>query len=195
MNWSREVAAYLDETTRVIVGLSAVADVVASAAEMVAEALAGGHRVYLMGNGGSAADAQHIAGELVGRFLIERQAWPVQALSTDTSVLTAIANDYGYEEIFARQLTGTAGPGDVVIGFSTSGSSVNILRGFEAARKRGARTVGFCGPERAEFERRCDLVIAVPGSSSPHIQDGHGILGHVLCALVERMLSKTGQAE
>jgi len=195
MNWSREVAAYIEETTRVIAGLTAGADVVVSAAEMVAQALAGGHRVYLMGNGGSAADAQHVAGELVGRFMVERQAWPVQALSTDTSVLTAIANDYGFEEVFARQLTGTAGPGDLVIGFSTSGSSVNVLRGFEAARERGARTVGFCGPVTAEFERRCDLVVAVAGSSSPHIQDGHGVLGHVLCALVERMLTEAEQAK
>lgn len=189
MNWSEAVTAYLDEAGQVIGGLADLADAVARAAETVAEALAGGHRVYLMGNGGSAADAQHIAGELVGRFMVERQAWPVQALSTDTSVLTAIANDYGYEEVFARQVTAVAGPGDVVIGFSTSGTSANILRGFEAARERGARTVGFCGPESGEFAGRCDLVISVAGSSSPHIQDGHGVLGHILCHLVERILT------
>jgi D-sedoheptulose 7-phosphate isomerase len=154
---------------------------------VVVNALAGGRRVYLMGNGGSAADAQHVAGELVGRFLRERPGLAAQALTTDTSVLTAVANDYGYEEVFARQLAALVQAGDVVIGFSTSGHSANVLRGFEEARKGGAVTVGFCGPRTEEFASRCDVVISVPGSSSPHIQDGHAILAHVLCDLVEQI--------
>lgn len=193
MNPEERVRGYLGESAEVVAGLvGSAAQGVVRAAGLVAEALAGGHRVYLMGNGGSAADAQHVACELVGRFRVEREAWPVVALTTDTSVLTAIANDYGYQEVFARQLAGLAGPGDVVIGFSTSGRSANVLRGLEAARERGATTVGFCGPGTAEFERRCDLVISVAGSASPHIQDGHGVLGHALCDLVEAMLTEGG---
>jgi len=190
VNELERARSYIAESAKLIAGLVESVEAVVQAARMVAGALVGGHRVYLMGNGGSAADAQHIAGELVGRFRKERPAWAVQALSTDTSVLTAIANDYGYEQVFARQLAGVAGPGDVVIGLSTSGRSANILRGFEAVRERGATTLGFCGPESSEFEQRCDLVIPVGGSDSPHIQDGHGVLGHVLCDLVERMLTE-----
>lgn len=195
MNPRERIRAYLGESAELIAGLARSAEEVVRAARLIARALREGHRVYLMGNGGSAADAQHIAGELVGRFRREREAWPVQALTTDTSVLTAIANDYGYQEVFARQLAGIARPGDVVIGFSTSGRSPNVLRGFEAARERGASTVGFCGPCTEEFASRCDLVISVPGGSSPHIQDGHGVLGHVLCELVEEMLTEEDEAE
>jgi D-sedoheptulose 7-phosphate isomerase len=178
---------YIAESASVAAQLTGLAPTVVRVAQVVAKALAAGRRVYLMGNGGSAADAQHIAGELVGRFLKERAGLAAQALTTDTSVLTAVANDYGYEEVFARQLAAHVRPGDVVIGFSTSGRSANVLRGFEEARKGGAVTVGFCGPQTEEFASRCDVVISVPGSSSPHVQDGHAILAHVLCDLVEQI--------
>ena len=189
MNWTERVRKYVGESSQIVAGLADSAEGIVKVAEAVAGALGAERRVYLMGNGGSAADCQHVAGELVGRFLVEREAWRVQALSTDTSVLTAVANDYGYDEVFARQLSGLASAGDVVIGFSTSGRSANVLRGFEAAREQGARTVGICGPDRREFEGRCDLVISVPGSDSPHIQDGHGVVAHILCDLVEQMLT------
>jgi len=178
---------YIAESAELVAGLAGLAPAVARVGEVVAKALAASRRVYLMGNGGSAADAQHVAGELVGRFLRERPGLAAQALTTDTSVLTAVANDYGYEEVFARQLAALVHAGDVVIGFSTSGHSANVLRGFEEARKAGAVTVGFCGPRTEEFASRCDAVISVPGSSSPHIQDGHAILAHVLCDLVEQL--------
>ena len=185
---------YIAESASLAGQLTGLAPAVARVAQVVAKALAARRRVYLMGNGGSAADAQHIAGELVGRFLTDRPGLAAQALTTDTSVLTAVANDYGYEEVFARQLAAHVRPGDVVIGFSTSGRSANVLRGFEEARKGGAVTVGFCGPEAEEFASRCDVVICVPGSSSPHIQDGHAILAHVLCDLVEQMgCSRAGE--
>jgi D-sedoheptulose 7-phosphate isomerase len=178
---------YIAESADLAAQLTGLAPTVARVARVVAKALAGGRRVYLMGNGGSAADAQHVAGELIGRFLEERPGLAAQALTTDTSVLTAVANDYGYEEVFARQLAALVHAGDVVIGFSTSGRSANVLRGFEEARRGGAVTVGFCGPQTEEFASRCDVVISVPGSSSPHIQDGHAILAHVLCDLVEQL--------
>ncbi len=189
MNWSQRVRDYVSRSAAIVAGLADSAEGMVKAAETLAGALTAGRRVYLMGNGGSAADCQHLAGELVGRFLMEREAWRVQALSTDTSVLTAIANDYGFERVFSRQLSGLVEPGDVVVAFSTSGRSANVLRGLEAARERGARTVGVCGPEAGEFEERCDLVLSVPGSDSPHVQDGHGVIVHVLCDLVERMLT------
>ena len=189
MSWVERVREYVGESSRIVAGVADSAETIVKVAETVAGALAAGRRVYLMGNGGSAADCQHVAGELVGRFLREREAWRVQALSTDTSVLTAIANDYGYEEVFARQLSGLASPGDVVVGFSTSGRSANVLRGFEVARERGATTVGICGPERGEFDRCCDVVVSVPGPASPHSQDGHGVVAHILCDLVEQMVT------
>jgi len=189
MNWTDKVKAYVEESARLVAGLAESAGTLVEVAEAVAAALRCEGRVFLMGNGGSAADCQHVAGELLGRFKKEREAWPVQALCTDTSVLTAIANDYGYREVFARQVAGLARSGDVVIGFSTSGRSVNILRGFEVARERAAMTVGFCGPDRKQFDERCDLVLSVDGPDSPHIQDGHGVLCHVMCDLVESMLT------
>ena len=159
---------------------------------MLADALRGGGKVLFCGNGGSAADAQHLAAELVGRLDAgrDRDALPAVALTTDTSVLTAVANDYGYEEVFARQVTGLARPGDVLVCISTSGRSANVIRAAEAARERGARVVALIGPGRSPFDEGAlaDVTLHVPGEGSGQVQQGHITLGHLLCMLAEDLL-------
>lgn len=157
------------------------------AARMAAVFRAGG-RVYFFGNGGSAADAQHWAAELSGRFYRERASLPAFALTTNTSQLTALANDYGYDAVFARPLAGMIQPGDMAVGISTSGTSANILRGLEAARERSAATVGFTGGDGGAMPERCDVLITIPADDVARIQEGHVLCGHLVCAAVERLL-------
>lgn len=160
---------------------------VAQVAELIAQAYRRGGKVVLFGNGGSASDAQHIAGELVGRFRFDRPSLPAVALTGNTSVLTAIANDFGYEDVFARGVEGLVREGDVVIGLSTSGESPNVLKGIEAAKRRGAKTVAFCG-SKGRLASLCDVALAVPSTDTPRIQEVHITLGHILCELVEEDL-------
>ncbi|MCX7906829.1 MAG: D-sedoheptulose 7-phosphate isomerase [Bacteroidetes bacterium] len=147
-----------------------------------------GGRVYLFGNGGSAADAQHWAAELSGRFYLNRPALPAIALTTNTSQLTAIGNDFGYEWVFARPLAGLLERRDMVIGISTSGSSPNVIRAFEVARSVGAVTVGFTGATGGELRALCDYLVAIPSMDVARIQEGHELCGHLICAIVEREL-------
>ena len=157
-----------------------------AAAAAVAAALRAGRKVLVCGNGGSAADAQHVVAELVGRFAGERRAWPAIALTTDTSVLTAVANDYGFEHVFARQVEAHGQAGDILIAISTSGASPNVLRAVEAARARGLVTIGLTGRDGGELGRMVDVHLHVPSPSTPRIQEAHATLLHVLCELVER---------
>lgn len=167
----------------------ASAEHVATAAGMIADALAAGKKVLLFGNGGSAADAQHIAAELVGRFERERRPLPAIALTTDTSALTAIANDYGYEEVFARQVRGLGAAGDVAVAISTSGNSPSVLRAVDAAAAIGMRTIGMTGGTGGELAKHVHLSLCVEGTSdTARIQETHITIGHVLCALVDRRL-------
>ena len=164
-------------------------DGLARAIDVVATALASDHKVLLFGNGGSAADAQHIAAELVGRFLGERKALPAIALTTDTSALTAIANDYGYEEVFARQVEALGRPGDVAIAISTSGKSPNVLRAVDTARASGMTTIGLTGGDGGALAGRVDVSLCVSASAlSFRIQETHILIGHVICELVDRRL-------
>ena len=163
-------------------------------AEIIAEAFNGGRKLLLAGNGGSAADAQHIACELVGRFLLERHPLPAIALTTDSSSLTAIANDYGFESVFERQVLGLARDGDVFIGLSTSGNSPNIVRALEAAKTRGVRTLGFTGAAESKMTALCDVLLAVPSSWTPVIQQLHITAAHIVCALVEQIMFPTGSS-
>ncbi len=174
-----------------------LAEATARAAEMLIEAVRGGHTVYVCGDGGSAAQAQHIAGELVGRFLKERAALPCVALTTDTSVLTAIANDYDFEDVFARQVEGLIKEGDVLWALSTSGDSVNVLKAASLARKRGAKVLGMTGRDGGKLKELCDVVLCVPADSSPPIQEGHLVLLHILCGLLEEraFAKETPEAE
>lgn len=158
------------------------------AAETVRDALGAGNKLLLAGNGGSAADAQHIAGELISRFNFDRGPLPAIALTTDTSVLTAIGNDYGYEHLFARQIRGLGRSGDVFLGISTSGRSPNILAGLEAARQAGMRTIGLTGNKPNRMSDLCDVCVRVPHSSTPFIQQVHITAGHIICNIVEKAL-------
>ncbi len=158
---------------------------IAAIASRLGEALRSRGTVYICGNGGSAADAQHIAAEFVGRFLRERHPMPAVALTTNTSIITAIGNDYSYEEIFARQIRACVTPLDVVVGISTSGKSENVLEGLRAARKMEADTIGFTGSPGEPLSSHSDLCLCVPSSSTPHIQEAHIVAWHIICGLIE----------
>ena len=153
-----------------------------------AEAYGSEHKVLLMGNGGSAADAQHIAAELVGRFRRSRKALPALALTTNSSILTAVSNDSHFENSFTRQLEAFAKAGDVVVAISTSGRSVNVVRGIELARDLGCYTVALTGRTGGNLLGRADLLLAAPSDDTPRIQEAHSLLGHLYCDLVERLL-------
>lgn len=161
-------------------------------ASLLTDALRSGNKLLVMGNGGSAADAQHLAGEIVGRFRLERPGLPAIALSTDTSILTAVGNDYGFDEIFRRQVEAHARPGDVVIGISTSGSSANVLSALRLARERGCRTVGLLGKDGGTIRELVEIDLTVPGYDTPRIQEGHITIIHILCELVEQALFGEG---
>ena len=155
---------------------------------IIIEAYRRKNKVILFGNGGSAADAQHVAGELVNKLQLEREALPAMALTTDSSVLTSIANDYDYSRVFARQVEVWAKEGDVVIGISTSGSSANVIEGVKVAKEKGAKTIGFTGRGGGKLAKLVDLVVSVPSDETPRIQESHITIFHIICYLVEREL-------
>jgi D-sedoheptulose 7-phosphate isomerase len=155
---------------------------------VIIEAYRKKNKVILFGNGGSAADAQHIAGELVNRLHLEREALPAIALTTDSSVLTSIANDYDYSRIFARQVEALAKEGDVVIGISTSGSSSNVIEAVKTAKEKGAKTIGFTGNKGGKLAELVDFVISVPSDETARVQESHITILHIICCLVERAL-------
>jgi D-sedoheptulose 7-phosphate isomerase len=159
------------------------------AAALVADALAAGGQVLFCGNGGSAADAQHLAAELVGRLALERPAYRAVALTTDSSVLTAVGNDYGYADVFARQVEGLGRPGDVLVAISTSGRSENVLRAAEAAGRRGLAVVAFLGPAASPLDRTAAVALHVDGQAPGLVQQGHITVGHALCGWVEARLA------
>ena len=157
-------------------------------AEAMAAVLARGGKILLCGNGGSAADAQHIAGELLSRYEFDRAPLAAVALTTDTSVLTAIGNDYGYEQVFERQVQGLGKKGDALVALSTSGRSPNVLRAIDAAKKAGLVTIGFTGQKGGDMAVRCDFVLRAPSDQTPVIQQIHITAAHVICGLIERSL-------
>ena len=150
------------------------------------EAYKNNKKTLIAGNGGSAADAQHIAGEFVSRFYFDRPGLASIALTTDTSILTAIGNDYGYERVFARQVEANGANGDVFIGISTSGNSKNIVEAIKSAKERGIFTVGFTGAKGGIMKEMCDICICVPSNETPRIQESHIVIGHIICAIVEK---------
>lgn len=158
---------------------------ITAACDMVTTAIKNGNKIFLAGNGGSAADAQHIAAELTGRFFKERKPLPGMALTTDTSALTAIANDYGYKHVFSRQLEAFAQPNDLFIGISTSGNSVGILYAFDAAKKIGCKTLGLSGNDGGMMNDKCELNVIVPSDITARIQEVHIIIGHILCKAID----------
>jgi D-sedoheptulose 7-phosphate isomerase len=162
------------------------ADQVVAAAQLMRDAIARGGQVLVFGNGGSATDAQHFAAELVGRFTRERRGWPVIALTADSAVLTSVANDYGYDYVFARQVEAHGRPGDVALGITTSGASANVNRGLQRARDAGLSTIGLTGRDGGETGRLVDVHVNVPGTTSAQVQEVHRTLLHVMCELIER---------
>ena len=171
-----------------------MADGIEKAIEAICSDLKSGKKVLLMGNGGSAADAQHIAGELVGRFKKERKAIPAISLSTDTSILTAIGNDYGFEKVFERQIEALGNKGDVVIGISTSGNSENVYRAMKLAKKMGLTTIGLLGNDGGKIKNLSDIALVVPSKNTPRIQETHITIGHIICEGVERIISNEQRA-
>jgi D-sedoheptulose 7-phosphate isomerase len=159
--------------------------VVKTIAETIVDSLKKGNRIYFCGNGGSAADAQHLAAELSGRFYTDRKALPAEALHCNTSYLTAVANDYSYDLIYARFIDGIGNIGDVLIGLSTSGNSANIVKAFETAKNKGIITVGFTGLSGGLMKGLSDYLVNVPSTDTPRIQESHIMLGHIICQFVE----------
>jgi len=160
-------------------------NVVGETIPVIIAALKNGNRIYFCGNGGSAADAQHLAAEFSGRFYIDRDALPAEALHCNTSYLTAVANDYSYDLVYARLVKGITQKGDVLIGLSTSGNSANILKAFEVAKEKGVITIGFTGETGGKMKPVSDYLINVPSKDTPRIQESHILLGHIICQLVE----------
>ena len=156
------------------------------AAELCIDCLKKGNKISLFGNGGSAADAQHIAAEIVGRYKTERKGLSAIALTTDTSALTAISNDYGYLHVFDRQVEALANEGDVLIGISTGGSSANVVNALKIAKDLGCKSIGFSGKDGGEFNNLCDVNIVVPAEDTPRIQEMHIVIGHTICHLIDQ---------
>ena len=185
-----EIASELKESAQVRLETLKEAGAIKAAAERIIQALATDHRIYLLGNGGNAADAQYIAGELLGRFRRERRGLPAIALTANTSALTAIANDFGFEETFARQVEALVAEGDVAVAISTSGSSSNVLKAVEVAKKKGAATIGLTGASGGKLAAVVDICIKVNSDKTWRIQEGHITIGHILCGLIEDSLLK-----
>lgn len=163
----------------------ALVSVIGTVADVITHAFRDGRRVYFCGNGGSAADAQHLAAEFSGRFYTDRKALPAEALHCNTSYITAVGNDYSYDVIYARLIDGIGQPGDVLVGLSTSGNSANIVKAFEVARERGMVTVGFTGQTGGQLKALSDHLINIPSTDTPRIQESHILAGHIVCQLVE----------
>lgn len=183
----------ISESAGVIAAMLAdrrLADVIEAIASACVKALAQGNKLLFMGNGGSAADSQHLAGEMVSRFAFDRPGLAAFALTTDTSVLTAIGNDYGYEHLFSRQVQAVGKSGDVLFGITTSGRSPNIIAALETGRKLGMVTVGMTGNRRARIVEMVDHCIEIPSANTPKIQEGHIITGHIICGLIESSIFK-----
>jgi D-sedoheptulose 7-phosphate isomerase len=165
--------------------MDCIYELVESAAKICINAFKNGNKILIFGNGGSAADAQHIAAELVGRYKAERRGLPAIALTTDSSALTCISNDYGYEQVFSRQVEALANNGDVVIGISTGGTSTNVVGALNIAKNMGCKAIGLSGRDGGEMNEICDINLVVPDDDTPRIQEMHILIGHTICQLID----------
>ncbi len=189
----RQARAALRETARTAAQLERRnAAAVAAAAELIMGCFQNGGTVYFCGNGGSAADAQHLAAEFSGRYLVDRPGLPAVALTANSSAVTAIGNDYGYDDVFSRQLEGLGSPGDVLVAITTSGRSESVRRAVKAAQALEMTVIGMTGAKGGEFAALCDVALVTPSASTPNIQEGHIAMGHAFCLLVERALFPGG---
>ena len=178
------------EHLKVAQNMSSLTDKVELAAQLCIDGLKNGSKILIFGNGGSAADAQHIAAEMVGRYKVERKGLPAIALTTDTSALTSIGNDYGYSHVFDRQVEALANKGDVVIGISTGGSSGNVVTALKLAKDIGCKAIGFSGRDGGEMNTLCDVNLVVPAQDTPRIQEMHIVIGHTICHLIDLEFSR-----
>ena len=192
----KQAIALIDSSLRVSAELSVTvaresSGVIFEAALLITRCLRNGGKVLFFGNGGSAADAQHLAAELVGRFVRERAGLPAIALTTDSSILTAVGNDYGFEQVFARQIQALGRAGDVAVALSTSGNSANVLEGVKEARKRKLKTIGLTGKDGCALAQRADVAVTIPSTSTARIQECHIAIGHLFCELVDADFSES----
>ncbi len=185
-----EIIDILKENIKIKEDLKSQSSLIIKISKTIIEAYKKGKKVVLFGNGGSAADAQHISTEFVGKFYIERESLPALALTTNTSSITATANDFGYDKVFERQVSSLVNDGDIVIGISTSGNSPNVIMGLEKAKEKGAITIGFTGQKENKIEKITNYCLKVPSTDTPRIQEGHITVGHIICYLVEKELFK-----
>ena len=181
----KEIVNSSIETKQKVLADEALLKTICDTIDAIVNAFRNGNRVYFCGNGGSAADAQHLAAEFSGRFYTDRKALPAEALHCNTSYLTAVANDYGFDEIYSRLIDGIGEAGDVLIGLSTSGTSANITKAFETAKKKEMITIGFTGKSGGNMKPLCDHLVNIPSTDTPRIQESHIMVGHIICQLVE----------
>ena len=181
----KEIIGASIETKQRLLADETLLKTICDTVDVIVKAFKNGNRVYFCGNGGSAADAQHLAAEFSGRFYKDRKALPAEALHCNTSYLTAVANDYSFDDIYSRLIDGIGEQGDVLVGLSTSGNSANIIKAFETARKKEMITVGFTGETGGKMRSLCDHLINIPSTDTPRIQESHIMVGHIICQLVE----------
>ncbi len=176
------------ETKQQVLQNEELLNTICEVVNLIVAAFKNGNRVYFCGNGGSAADAQHLAAEFSGRFYTDRKALPAEALHCNTSYLTAVANDYGYDVVYSRMIDGIGQNGDVLVGLSTSGNSANIIKAFETAKEKGITTVAFTGLSGGQMKSTSDYLINIPSADTPRIQESHIMVGHIICQLVEEKI-------
>ena len=184
----KEFQSHLNTIQEVI---NSCEDILGKASQLAVDTLKNGNKILLCGNGGSAADAQHIAAELTGRYKTERRGLAGIALTTDTSALSAISNDYGYDMVFSRQVEALANKGDLLIGISTSGNSINIINALKLAKQMGCNTLGFSGKDGGDMNSICDINIVVPSDDTPRIQEMHILFGHIICQAIDDAFEET----
>lgn len=189
----KQIQKHLDEHKKVLEYLqTSMVEQIDATADLMVDLLTTGNKMLLMGNGGSAADAQHFATELVGRFLVERRPLPAIALTTDTSILTAVGNDYGFEQVFSRQVAALVQPGDLVVGISTSGNSLNVIDALKIAKINGAITLSLVGHDGGKIAEMSNHCLCIPSRYTPVIQEAHIIIIHILCNLIEKKMFGDG---
>ena len=185
-----EINQMFNNSIQVIQQSSSLSSEILDAVLLIVQSIKNGNKLLVFGNGGSAADAQHISAELIGRFKLERKSFPAIALTTDSSILTSLANDYSFDLVFSRQCESLVNDGDVVIGISTSGNSKNVKLGMESAQKKGAKTIGLLGSNGGSIKSSSDIAIIVNSDDTANIQESHRVIYHIICNLVEKNLSE-----
>ncbi len=190
MKKNSEIQKLFDESSAIIINSKKLETPIANSISLLSKSLENKKKIIIFGNGGSAADAQHMAGELIGRYLLKRKSLSAIALTTDTSILTALGNDYGFENIFSRQCEGIVKNGDVVIAISTSGNSKNVIKGIITSKKLGAKIISLTGNSISKIKKYSDIIIPIPSNSTPRIQEAHRTVIHIICEQVEKNLTK-----